>query len=165
MKHITFHRSYLILTIILSLVFGEQLHAQSITETLQKQIWAPTFTLADWENRLPDASQDTLFSTDGQFAEHIVLDPLGYPASVTTLARVDQAWLPLSRTQATMGAYGQLTGLQSWIWANGTWENESRTTLQVEHLQLSYWADETWQVAYDGQIETQNATASSEQRP
>lgn len=148
-----------------SLLCCLQLRAQTITEALQKQIWAPTFTLADWENLLPDATQDTVFSPDGQFAECIHLDAAGYPASVTTLALVAQAWQPMGRTQVTFGSYGRLVGLQSWKWENGIWQNESLTKAQDERLQMSYWVDEAWQVAYDGFTETHYATASGNQRP
>jgi hypothetical protein len=161
------------LTFALSIHFSMPVMAQKITESLQKQIWpgATTWSSADWEALLPAADHDLIVDADVATAERIERDPQGLPTCVTTLQLQDGIWLPISKTVARFDAQGKLTMLQSWIWENGIWENESRT----EHIEVlatgsidfvvQFWNEAHWETSYRSASPTANAAISGNMQP
>ena len=151
------HRFHSILAALtLTLLAFNPLTAQTLTETLQKEIWnaQASMTADDWANKLPAHEQDTLFQTDGQTAERFSLDPSGFPTEVVLFLRDNGTWQPVTRTQTTWDTIGNMTSLQSWTFSDNAWTNESTTTKLMDEngrptqTILQFWEEGGWKVGH-----------------
>lgn len=130
--------------------------AQTLTETLQKQVWpgSTRFSTHAWESLLPTCSSDTLFYADGAVAEVIELTADGLPHTVLLLHREADGWIPKTKTKVDFGPEGSIVGLASWYRELGNWLPESLTLRAMdengneEAFELRYWEDGGWTTVY-----------------
>ncbi|MEY3442596.1 MAG: hypothetical protein RLZZ519_877 [Bacteroidota bacterium] len=149
------------------------LPAQSLTETLQKQVWptASPLSLDAWEVLLPAIGQDTLFAPSATSTEVIQLDMNGRPQQVILLQRFTGQWIPQSRTVAAFDAFGNAVFLQSWIYQNQQWENESLAVREIDSngeeisFEFQVWEEAGWNLHYHQVTNQGNQTMSAQLAP
>lgn len=164
-------RTLCTLTLLLFACF--YLPAQSLTETLQKQVWPMSRPLSidAWEIRLPGIGQDTLFDPSGLNAEAILLDMNGRPQQVIQLHRFAGQWIPQSRTLAEFDVFGNVVFLQSWIYQNQHWENESLAVREINSngeeisFEFQLWEEAGWNLHYHQVTNQGNQTMSAQLAP
>jgi hypothetical protein len=151
-----------------------QASAQSIAETLQKQVWpgAATWSVAAWENLLPAAAQDTIMYVGRDMAEVIQVDTRGYPVRVMLLERHAGRWKRVQRTLSQFDAAGRLRSVQVQDWEAGNWILKATMTCSVDacghdqSFEMRSLQDGRWQCDYvwEAQASTHDSVTANQTR-